>query len=97
MPIDSNNEKLAMIDWGRPYYAGLPMIEAGIDKEDMWFFVYETIVPHMDVSPVTVLFSWIANIHGISGPDSIIVSNIEQAASYTANIHNGVKSITANF
>ena len=95
MPIDSINEKLAMIDWGRPYYAGLPMIDAGIDRADQWFFIYETVTPHVEEAAITKLVS---TVFYINQTESAKTFNINQTeANKTFNIRQLAYTFTANF
>ena len=94
MALDSKNEKLSLLDWSRPWHAGLPMLEDGIDQADMWFFIYETVAPHVEEAPGSVMLSSTFNINQIEPNKTMNINQTE--SNKTMNIRQTTYTFTAN-
>jgi len=97
MPIDTRNEKMALIDWGRCWHPGVPYISDGMSLDDQWALIYETITPLFDIAPITVLLAFAANINGVSGSDTALTANINQTEPVTTNIRQSALTFTASY
>ena len=94
MALYSKNEKLSLLDWNRPWHAGLPMLEDGIDQADMWFFVYETVAPHVAEAPGTVIFTTTFNINQVEPTMTFNINQVEPGSTF--NIRHTAYTFTAN-